>query len=218
MKKINNENLADFFIETNKNLIDGKKWYELTPSKFPQPLQDNIKFFLAKQYLKLPENKGLLGKFIFDNKLIAINDKIFLESGSSIKKIDLTLEIFLEEELREIKIRYGKDIADYIKKIRRKFNKDFYDKRIKQWKMQAKKLDNNSNNVYVLKKKKELRRTKIETLKWDLIGEPDRYSQKSNPRSPYQKEKISSESNANPIEFKRIFSKAIEEFEKHTKK
>ena len=127
-----------------------------------------------------------------------------MESGSSIKKINLTLEIFLEEELREIKIRYGKDIADYIKKIRRKFNKDFYDKRIKQWKMQAKKLDNNSNNVYVLKKKKELRRTKIETLKWDLIGEPDRYSQKPNPRSPYQKEKISSESNANPIEFKRL--------------
>ena len=217
MVKLSHKNLAEFLIKNNKKLIDGQKWYDLTPSKLPQSMQDKIKHFLAEEYFKLPENNGQLGKFIFDGKLIAVPDKIFKDIGLSKKKINLNLEIFLKEDLKDIRINYGLDIANYIQNIRRKYNKDYYDKKLKKWRKQAKDLDENNDNVYVLRKRKELGRSRIERLKWDLIGEPDSFNDDSNSRSPYQKEKNSKDPNANPEVLKKIFLKAINEFEECTK-
>ena len=151
-------NQGEILMNWNSNLVKESKWYDVSNSKLPLEFQKIAKETLAVEFFNKPENMGLLGK-----KKIADVD------------VNVTLEMVLNSDLKILKEKYNVKTSDTVKDIRRTFSKDFYDKKVNKWKADAKALDNSDGNSEVLKKEKA-NRTFLEMLAWNILGEPDQYS------------------------------------------
>ena len=203
-------NQASVLTDWNSNLVKGEKWYSLTNGRLPIEFQKATKEVLMVEWVNMPINSNALGKYIVDGKVKRVDDNTFAKHNG--EKLDITMNLVLNGDLKNIKEVYGKALADTVKDIRRLFTKDFWDKKINQWKAIAKTLDETDGDADALKKEKA-NRTFLEMLQWNILGEPDQYSKEGYSNSLLRKAINSKDGKANAKTFEKLAKKFLADYE-----
>jgi len=203
-------NQASVILGWNTNLVTDKKWYDVSNGSLPVEFQSVTKSALANEYFGKPENAGLVGKFITDGKVKRVDDNTFASYKG--EKIDVTLNLIINGDLKNIKENQGGALADVVKDSRRKFTKDFWDKKISTWKKIGKELDNSDGDVETLKKEKA-NRSFLEMLQWNILGEPDSHNTEPYANALLRKAINSKDVKADKKVFEKIFKKALSDYE-----
>ena len=203
-------NQATVLLNWNTNLVANDKWFNLTRGKLPLEFQTETKKTLAVEFFNLPQNANMLGKYIIDGKLKRVDDNTFSSYKGS--KLDVTMNLILNGDTKNIKENQGIALADYVKDTRRLFTKDFWDKKISQWQKTAKELDNADGDTDTLKKEKA-NRSFLEMLQWNILGEPDSHSKEGYSNSLLRKAINSKESKADSKVFEKLAKKFLVDYE-----
>ena len=153
-------NVTEVLIRFNNSLIDSKfgKWYDLTPEQLPTAFVQFAKKLMWTTWSSRPQNAERLGEKIIGKQ-----------------RINYNFETVVEKSDADIKAKYGVDIKEDRNKIKRIFAKDYYGYHVGKWQKTAKELDNSVDGKTVAKKVRA-ERDLLETLAWNMIGEPDQYS------------------------------------------
>jgi hypothetical protein len=203
-------NQASVIMGWNTNLVAEKKWYDVSNGSLPIEFQAVTKSTLANEYFGKPENAGLIGRFITDGKVKRVDENTF--NAHKGEKLDVTLNLIINGDLKNIKENQGGALADVVKDSRRKFTKDFWDKKLNNWKTLGKTLDNAEGDVETLKKEKATR-TFIEMLQWNILGEPDTHNAEPYANALLRKAINSKDPKADKKVFEKIFKKALVDYE-----
>ena len=203
-------NQASVIMGWNTNLVANKKWYDVSNGSLPIEFQSVTKSTLANEYFGKPENASLIGRFITDGKVKRVDENTF--NAHKGEKLDVTINLIINGDLKNIKENQGGALTDVVKDSRRKFTKDFWDKKLNNWKTLGKTLDNAEGDVETLKKEKA-NRSFLEMIQWNILGEPDQYSSEGYSNSLLRKTINSKDGKANAKTFEKLAKKFLVDYE-----
>ena len=208
-------NQATVILGWNANLVADKKWYDVSNGSLPVVFQAVTKETLANEYFGKPENAHYIGKHIYtkadgDAKVTRVDEKKFADYKG--EKLDVTLNQIISGDLKNLKKVSNGTLSNLVSVARRNFTKDFWDKKITNWKTLGKTLDNAEGDIEVLKKEKATR-TFIEMLQWNILGEPDSHNTEPYANALLRKAINSKDVKADKKVFEKIFKKALTDYE-----
>ena len=208
-------NQATVILGWNINLVAEKKWYDVSNGSLPVVFQALTKETLANEYFGKPENAHYIGKHIYttadgDAKVTRVDEKKFASHTG--EKLDVTLNHIINGDLKNLKKVSNGTLSNLVSVARRNFTKDFWDKKLNNWKTLGKTLDNAEGDVETLKKEKATR-TFIEMLQWNILGEPDTHNAEPYANALLRKAINSKDAKADKKVFEKIFKKALVDYE-----
>ena len=201
-------NQGTILIGWNNGLTDKGKWYDYTPMQLPIPFINDTKSAIAIEWLNLPVNKDILGFYAEDDNgtSIRVDDKKAKEMPSN-KTFELTVESLIDKTIEPKNL---KAVTKVIYGVRRTFNKDIWDKKIKRWQKLAKELDATGE----IEKSVKASRSFVDTVAWNVLGNPDEHNSLGYSGSLTRKLRNSKTSKINIDDFEKLAVAFVEDVRK----
>jgi hypothetical protein len=204
-------NQGAILIGWNSGLTEKGKWYDSTPMQLPIPFINATKSAIAIEWLNLPVNKDILGFYAEDDNgtSIRIDGKKAKEMPSN-KTFELTVESLIDKTIEPKNL---KAVTKVIYGVRRTFNKDVWDKKIKRWQKLARELDATGE----IEPKVKANRSFVEMVAWNILGNPDEHNSLGYSGSLSRKLRNSKTSKINIDDFEKLaiaFVDAVRKLEK----
>ena len=163
-------NRASVFLKWNEGLIAKGKWYDLTPMQLPLAFIEVTKKMVAIEWCNEPENLALLGYYHENDKGLSTRiDDTKASKLASNETFELTIDSLIDKTIEPKNL---KATTKAIYKIRRKFTKDVWDKKIKKWQKDAKDIEDKGE----VEPKVKAYRSFVDTVAWNILGNPDEYN------------------------------------------